>query len=85
MSTYTVVRGDTLDAIARRFSVPGGYQALARENNIPDPNLIKVGQVIKLPPYDDFTVKPRVTMQFSTGAKVGLAAGALGLAWWIFG
>jgi len=47
--SYTVVRGDTLSGIARRFRVPGGYPALARRNGIPDPNRIQVGQVLQIP------------------------------------
>lgn len=46
---YTVVRGDTLSAIALRFRVPGGYRALARDNGIPDPDRIFVGQVLRVP------------------------------------
>ena len=44
--TYTVVKGDTLSGIASRFGTT--YQELARINNIANPNLIHVGQVIKL-------------------------------------
>jgi nucleoid-associated protein YgaU len=50
--TYTVVRGDTLWAIARRFLGNGArwpeIHALNREA-VPDPNLIRVGQVLRLP------------------------------------
>ncbi len=45
--TYTVQRGDTLSAIARRFGVT--YQAIAQANNITNPNLIYVGQVLIIP------------------------------------
>lgn len=41
---YTVVSGDTLWGIANRYSTT--YQELARINNIPNPNLIYVGQKI---------------------------------------
>lgn len=44
--TYTVQKGDTLSSIAKRFKTT--YQELARINSIPDPNRIKVGQVLKL-------------------------------------
>lgn len=47
--TYTVRSGDTLSKIADRFDVSGGYQALARHNNIANPNRISVGQKIKIP------------------------------------
>lgn len=46
---YVIKRGDTLDAIATRFNVPGGYQALARLNNIPNPDLIRAGATITIP------------------------------------
>ena len=46
VATYTVKKGDTLSAIARKYGVT--YQFLAKINNIPDPNKIYVGQVIKL-------------------------------------
>ena len=45
--TYTIVRGDTLTKIANKFGTT--YQELARINGISNPNLIKVGQVIKVP------------------------------------
>ena len=46
--TYTVVRGDTLIAIADRFSIH--LNDLVRENNIADPTMIYVGQVLLIPP-----------------------------------
>lgn len=46
VATYTVKKGDTLSAIAKKHGVT--YQFLAQINNIPDPNKIYVGQVIKL-------------------------------------
>ena len=45
--TYTIVRGDTLSGIAKRFGTT--YQEIARLNGIADPNKIRVGQVIKIP------------------------------------
>jgi LysM repeat protein len=45
--TYTVKSGDTLSAIALRFGTT--VKAIADANNIPDPNLIHVGQVLKIP------------------------------------
>ena len=44
---YIVKRGDTLSGIARRYNTT--YQELARYNNIANPNLIYVNQVIKIP------------------------------------
>lgn len=45
MTTYTVVKGDTLSGIASKFGTT--YQALARINNIANPNVIYPGQVIR--------------------------------------
>lgn len=45
-TSYTVKAGDTLGAIATKFGTT--YQELARINNISNPNLIYVGQVIKI-------------------------------------
>ena len=44
--TYTVVRGDTLSHIARRYGTTVSY--LAKLNNIKNVNLIYVGQVLKI-------------------------------------
>lgn len=64
-TVYTVVSGDTLSAIATRFNVSGGYQALANYNGIANPNLIYVGQKITIPgagaSTDANATKPEVT------------------------
>ncbi|MGA3169927.1 MAG: LysM peptidoglycan-binding domain-containing protein [Chthoniobacteraceae bacterium] len=46
--TYTVVRGDTLHAIARRFHVT--FDELMRVNNIDDPRKLRIGLKLKIPP-----------------------------------
>ena len=46
-STYTVKAGDTLSSIAAKYGTT--YQALAAYNGISDPNVIRVGQVLKIP------------------------------------
>ena len=46
-TTYTVQRGDTLASIARQFNTT--YPALAEANNIVNPNLIYVGQLLIIP------------------------------------
>ena len=46
---YTVVSGDTLSGIARKYGTT--YQKLASYNGIANPNLIYVGQKIKIPAY----------------------------------
>lgn len=45
--TYTVVKGDTLSGIAKRYNTT--YQYLAEINHIENPNLIYVGQVLLVP------------------------------------
>lgn len=44
--TYTVKSGDTLSEIAQKYGTT--YQALAEKNNISNPNLIYVGQILKI-------------------------------------
>lgn len=44
--TYTVKKGDTLSAIARRYGTT--YQKIAKDNNIANPNLIYPNQVLKI-------------------------------------
>lgn len=44
--TYTVRSGDTLSGIAAQYGTT--YQQLAARNNIPDPNKIYPGQVLKI-------------------------------------
>lgn len=51
--TYTVQAGETLGEIAAIFGIPYGY--LAEENNITDPNLIYVGQVLTIPIWPPIT------------------------------
>lgn len=48
--TYTVVKGDTLSAICRRFYGDASlYPALAKANGIVNPDLIHPGQIVRLP------------------------------------
>ena len=48
--TYTVVKGDTLWGIAKRFLGEGiRYKEIAQHNKIENPNLIFPGQVVKIP------------------------------------
>lgn len=44
---YTVKKGDTLSGIASKYNTT--YQKLAEYNNISNPNLIRVGQKIRIP------------------------------------
>lgn len=50
---YVVVKGDTLSGIASKYGTT--YQELASYNNISNPDLIYVGQVIKIPTNDSKT------------------------------
>lgn len=50
MKSYTVQQGDTLYAIARREYGDGDlYPVIARQNQLPNPNLIVVGQELLIP------------------------------------
>ena len=46
-ATYTVKKGDSLSVIARRHNI--SLAALIRENNITNPNALKIGQVLTIP------------------------------------
>ena len=47
---YTVQSGDNLSRIAKRFyGSPNKYTGIAQANGIANPDLIKVGQKLKLP------------------------------------
>lgn len=47
---YTVQSGDNLSRIAKRFyGSPNKYTAIAQANGIANPDLIRVGQQIRLP------------------------------------
>lgn len=66
-STYTVVQGDTMWAIARRFYGDGSLcWRLAAYNNIKNANIIHPGQVLKIPPKDQLPA----TAAMSRSAKV---------------
>lgn len=63
--TVTVQRGDTLWALARRYGAT--VAELVRLNHIPNPNLIYVGQVLRLPGRTQpqgilYTVRPGDTL-----------------------
>lgn len=51
MPAYTVVSGDTLWAIAASHQVPGGWRRIfeANRDSITDPDLIRVGQSLRIP------------------------------------
>ena len=47
ISAYTVQKGDTLSSIARKYGM--SYKTLAEYNNITNPDLIFVNQIIRIP------------------------------------
>lgn len=48
--TITVTRGDTLSEIARKYNT--SYEYLARINDIQNPNILRVGERLKVPTFD---------------------------------
>ena len=55
-ATHTVARGETLHAIAGRYGTT--WQELARMNELEDPNVLRPGQVLKVPPGDGGSATP---------------------------
>lgn len=68
-TVYTVKKGDTLSAIAKKYGTT--YQKLAEYNGIDNPNLIHVGQKIRIPG----TVA--ATKAVTKGCKVTIREGAV--------
>lgn len=69
-ATYVVQPGDTLWGISRRFNTT--VDALVRANNIPNPNLIYVGQVLQVPDGTGPTpVPPQPPQQTTYVVKFG--------------
>ena len=56
---YIVKSGDNLSSIAAKYGTT--YQVLAKYNNISNPNVISVGQKIKIPSAKSKTVKVKIT------------------------
>lgn len=71
---YTVKSGDTLSAIARKYNTT--YQKLAAYNGIANPNLIYVGQKIKIPGTGSTSGK-KVTEGCTVKIKAGAVYGGL--------
>ena len=70
-TVHTVQKGETLSSIAKKYGTT--YQKIAQHNGIANPNLIRVGQKIKIPAADRpgkvVAVGSRVTIK--TGAVYG--------------
>ena len=60
---YVVQPGDTLTSIARKYGTT--WMALAEYNELPDPDLIIDGQIIKIPVYDEIGVGDTVKIKDS--------------------
>lgn len=58
-AVYIVKSGDSLSGIAAKYGTT--YQALAKYNNISNPNIIKVGQKIKIPNSTSGVTKVKIT------------------------
>lgn len=67
-STYIVQAGDTLSGIAQKYGTT--YQELARINNIVNPNLIQIGQVIKISEKNSVTDRVYIVQSGDTLSKI---------------
>lgn len=79
--SYTVVPGDTLSGIAQRYNTT--YQNLAAINGIANPNLIKAGQVLKVPGAGAAAPKPadQQTYTVVSGDSLSGIAAKFGTSW----
>lgn len=68
MANYTVKKGDTLSSIAKQYGTT--YQDIAKANGISNPNVIQVGQTLKIGNDDSSaTSAPTTTTQPQTETK----------------
>lgn len=72
-STYTIQAGDTLGGIASQFGTT--YQQLAQINNISNPNLIRVGQVLQLKSNNSVTPQTRNNISTNRNTSYTVQAG----------
>lgn len=77
-TTYTVKFGDTLSAIAQAFGV--SLEALMQANNLTEPSLIRVGQVLRIPGQGQ-TSTPASTVRYTVqyGDTLNLIAQRFGV------
>ena len=75
--TYTVVAGDTLSGIAQRFGTT--WQTLQALNGLANPNLITVGQVLKVTGSASAPIARTVTVK--SGDTLSGIAAANGTDW----
>lgn len=76
--TYTVVAGDTLSGIAQRYHT--NYQTLQAMNGIANPNVISIGQVLKVPSAGVAAPQAQ-TYTVKSGDTLGAIAGKFGTSW----
>lgn len=76
-TVYTVVKGDTLSGIASKYKTT--YQKLAQYNNIANPNIIYVGQKIRIPGTSSGTTPNIYTVK--SGDTLSKIAKAYGTTW----
>lgn len=71
MAEYTVQSGDTLSAIARdRYGSPDHWRAIVAANEGIDPNRLRAGQTLKLPPREAVRgAKPAAATKPPTGSQ----------------
>lgn len=74
---YTVVKGDTLSGIASKYGTT--YQKLAEYNGISNPNLILVGQKIKIP--NSNSSSSSITYVVKSGDTLSGIASKYGMNW----
>ncbi len=75
-STYTVVKGDTMWAIARKFYGDGSLcWRLAAYNGIGNANILHVGQVLQIPPKDQLPATAKVTVYTPAGKQIDKTPG----------
>ncbi len=75
-SIYVVKKNDNLTNIASRYGTT--YQALAKYNNIKNPNLIYQGQIIKIPKEEEITPNTYVIKKGDTLSGI---ASKFGMSW----
>jgi predicted chitinase len=77
MNVHTIRRGDTLSALARKYDTT--VSALAKANNIKNPDLIITGRKLNIPgSRDSFEQGPARGGRPSGGSRGGQAAGGTG-------
>ncbi len=73
--TYIVVQGDTMWAIARRYYGDGSLcWRLATYNQIPNANVIRPGQAVRIPPADQLPTQAAVVKPASVRAVEDVVA-----------